>query len=280
MTETAEMADIVLPATMFLEHEDYYTRGGHTRILYGPKTIEAPGEARSNTCVINALAERLGVASEEYFGLTEKEMVFETFARSGYQGLEDIEKNGFTERALPEEKSRFADGFSWPDGRYRFAPNWLETQKKKGVDLLSDPAELPEFADFWDINEHTSDAHPFKLATSPARAYLNTSFNETPGSQKREKNPTLMIHPKDAGPLGLADGDDVIVGNKRGEVVLTVELFDGVQRGVVIAESIHPNKAHKKGRGINTLIGSDPVPPFGGAAFHDAAVWLKPHAQA
>src|SRR5690606_2163455 len=60
MTETAELADIVLPATMFLEHNDYYTRGGHTRILYGPQVVEAPGDTRSNHDVINAIALRLG----------------------------------------------------------------------------------------------------------------------------------------------------------------------------------------------------------------------------
>ncbi|UJQ95149.1 molybdopterin-containing oxidoreductase family protein [Mariluticola halotolerans] len=276
MTETAELADIVLPATMFLEHHDYYTRGGHTRILYGPEVIPAPGETRSNMFVINELANRLGVGNPEYFGKTDKEMVFETFARSGYEGLDEIEEKGFVERGLPDEKSRFADGFAWPDGKFRFAPNWLETQAKKGVDLVCDPAIMPKFADWWDINEPATGTHPFRLATSPARTYLNTSFNETPGSQKREGKPALMVHPGDADALGLVPGGDVLAGNHRGEVVLEVKLFDGVQRGVVIAEGLHPNKAHKRGKGINTLIGSDPVPPFGGGAFHDATVWLRP----
>ncbi len=276
MTETAELADIVLPATMFLEHHDYYTRGGHTRILYGPEVIPAPGETRSNMFVINELANRLGVGNPEYFGKTDKEMVFETFARSGYEGLDEIEEKGFVERGLPDEKSRFADGFAWPDGKFRFAPNWLETQAKKGVDLVCDPAIMPKFADWWDINGPATGTHPFRLATSPARTYLNTSFNETPGSQKREGKPALMVHPGDADALGLVPGGDVLAGNHRGEVVLEVKLFDGVQRGVVIAEGLHPNKAHKRGKGINTLIGSDPVPPFGGGAFHDATVWLRP----
>lgn len=280
MTETAEMADIVLPATMFLEHEDYYTRGGHTRILYGPKIIDAPGETRSNLFVINALAQRLGVNGAGDFARTDKELVFDTFERSGYQGLEDIAENGFIDLGLPEGKASFTEGFAWPDGRFRFAPNWVETQLKKGVDLVCDPADMPFFADYWDVNEPNDQAHPFRLATSPARGYLNTSFNETPGSQKREGVPTLFVHPDDMAALSLTEGQDVLVGNRRGSVVLTAAALEGVQRGVVICESLHPNKAHKGGRGINTLIGSDPVPPFGGAAFHDAAVWLKPHVQA
>ena len=65
------------------------------------------------------------------------------------------------------------------------------------------------------------------------------------------------------------------IGNHRGSVELSARIFDGMRRGVVVAEGLHPHKAHRKGRGINVLIGSDPVPPFGGAAFHDAAVWIR-----
>ena len=86
----------------------------------------------------------------------------------------------------------------------------------------------------------------------------------------------LLVHPEDLKAIGIGEGEDILVGNRRGEVVLTVRAFDGVQKGVVIAESLHPNKAHKGGRGINMLTGSDPVAPFGGAAFHDTAVWLRP----
>ena len=69
----------------------------------------------------------------------------------------------------------------------------------------------------------------------------------------------------------------VRLGNHRGTVELTAHIFEGMQKGVLIAEGIHPNKAHGTGHGINMLIGSDQVPPFGGAAFHDAAgFWIEP----
>jgi anaerobic selenocysteine-containing dehydrogenase len=84
-----------------------------------------------------------------------------------------------------------------------------------------------------------------------------------------------MIHPDDAAGLGIADGDAVRLGNPRGETTLTAKLFDGLRRGVLIAESIHPNKAHSGGRGINTLTGAEVVAPVGGAAFHDNKVWVK-----
>ena len=119
------------------------------------------------------------------------------------------------------------------------------------------------------------EAHPFRLATSPARSFLNSTFAETPGSMKREGRPELLIHPEDAADLGLADGDRVEIGNTRGEVVLHAKLFDGVKRGVVIAEGIWPNYAHERGEGINVLTGADAPAPYGGAAFHDNKVWVR-----
>ena len=68
----------------------------------------------------------------------------------------------------------------------------------------------------------------------------------------------------------------VTLGNNRGELSLAVELFDGLQPGVVIVESIWPNDAFAGGQGINVLTGADPIAPTGGAAFHDNRIWIKP----
>jgi anaerobic selenocysteine-containing dehydrogenase len=84
-----------------------------------------------------------------------------------------------------------------------------------------------------------------------------------------------MIHPEDCAALGLADGGLVRIGNRRAEVVVHVRPFDGVQRGVVVVESIWPNSAFRDGVGINALVSADAAPPRGGAVFHDTAVWLK-----
>jgi anaerobic selenocysteine-containing dehydrogenase len=275
MTDTAKLADIVLPATMFLEHNDYYTRSAHTRVLYGPKLVDAPGEAKPNFWVVSELLRRLG-SDDATLAMTDRDVVAETFRRSGYGELDDIEPTGFIERARPDAEARFAGGFDWPDGKYRFRADWQGASAKKGYVWVCDPAEMPAFPDHWEVNEPVGAAHPFRLATSPARSFLNSSFAETPGSQKRVGAPALLIHPGDAAELGVAEGDRVRVGNRRGEVELAVDYFPGIQRGVVIAEGIHPNSAHAGGRGINTLIGSDPVRPFGGVGFHDCAVWIRP----
>ncbi len=135
--------------------------------------------------------------------------------------------------------------------------------------------KMPALPDHWAIIEEADEVHPFRLATSPSRSFLNTTFNETPSSQAREGAPTVKMHPADAAALAISDGDAVTLGNTRGETTLTARLFDGVRRGVLIAESVHPNKHHIGGHGINMLTGAEAVAPIGGAAFHDNKVWVK-----
>ena len=136
---------------------------------------------------------------------------------------------------------------------------------------------MPKLPDHWTIIEEADAAHPFRLATSPSRGFLNSSFNETPTSRAKEGGrPEVMIHPDDASPLGIADAAAVVIGNRRGEVCLHARLFEGLRRGVLIAESIWPNSAYPDGRGINTVTGADAIAPYGGAAFHDNKVWIRP----
>jgi anaerobic selenocysteine-containing dehydrogenase len=135
---------------------------------------------------------------------------------------------------------------------------------------------MPTLPDHWTIIEEADAAHPFRLATSPSRNFLNSTFNETTISRAKEGGrPEVMIHPADAAALDIADGDPVLLGNSRGEVRLHARLFDGVRRGVLIAESIWPNDAYPDGCGINTLTGADAIAPYGGAAFHDNKVWIR-----
>ena len=117
---------------------------------------------------------------------------------------------------------------------------------------------------------------PFRMVTAPARHYLNSTFTEVPTSVRRQKRPSLMLHPDDAKQMGNEDGERVRVGNDRGDLVIHAQCFEGVQAGVVIVESIWPNEAFEEGVGINLLTGADAVAPLGGAAFHDNRVWIRP----
>lgn len=274
MTETAEMADIVLPATMFMEHDDVYQAGGSQYILLGPKLVDAPGECRSNHDVICALAQRLG-AEHQGFTMSPRELIDWTLQQSGWGDLERLERERWIDCQPPFERAHYTEGFNWPDKKFRFKPDWPKVPFKSP--WTAGPIDdIPALPDYWEAIEVADSEYPFRLATSPARQFLNSTFNETPTSVKREVRPTLMMHPDDAAHHGIADGAFVVIGNTRGEVRLHVKLFDGVRRGVVIAESIWPNSAYADGCGINSLTGADAIAPFGGAAFHDNKVWVRP----
>jgi anaerobic selenocysteine-containing dehydrogenase len=273
MTETAMMADIVLPATMFMEHDDFYLGGGHQHIGLGPKLIEPPGECRTNHEVISALARRLG-ASHPGFDMTPRELIDATLQRSGWGSLEALEAVNWLDAQPPFETAHYLDGFAWPDKKFRFKPNWPEVPFAN-IGAVGPWQSMPGLPDQWEVLEATDAAHPFRLATSPARNFLNSSFNETATSRRLEGAPRVMVHPADASRLGIGEGDGVVLGNQRGEVRLEATLFDGVQPGVLISEGLMPNSAFADGKGINTLTSDDAVAPFGGAAFHDIHVWMR-----
>lgn len=274
MTETARMADIVIPATMFLEHDDVYTSGGHQHIQFGAKLVDPPGECRSNHDVLTALAVRVG-AEHRGFTMSPRAIIDEMLAVSNRGDLATLEAEHWVDVQPPFAQAHYVDGFAYPDRRFRFRPDW--TNVPNANDGPMGPyADLPSLPDHWAATEAATAEYPFRLATSPARNFLNSSFTETPtGRAKEGGRPEVMIHPGDAASLGIAGGDWVRLRNHRGAVLSRARLFAGLRRGVVIAESIWPNAAYPDGRGINTLTSADPIAPYGGAAFHDTRVALE-----
>ncbi|MEJ1159395.1 molybdopterin-containing oxidoreductase family protein [Prosthecomicrobium sp. N25] len=273
MTETARMADVVLPATMFLEHDDIYRGGGHQYILLGPKLVEAPGEARENHAVHVELARRLGFRHRG-FSMTPREHIDWMLRRSGRGTLAELEAARFIDCQPDFETAHYLGGFAYPDGKFRFKPDWPKV-KAPNDGPMGPWRDLPALPDQWNAIEVADAEHPFRLATSPARSFLNSTFNESPTGRKREGEPAVMIHPDDAARLGIGEGARVRLGNRRGDVVLKARLFDGVRPGVLVTEGLQPNAAFEKGEGINVLTGADPAAPFGGAAFHDNKVWIR-----
>lgn len=273
MTETALVADIVLPATTFVEHDDLYSAGGQQTIQFGPKLISAPGECRSNHEVIRGLAMRLGISFDAFSQLS-RDVVDTILRDSGWGTLAQLEREVHKDVQVPFREAHYLDGFGYPDGKFRFRPDWTSVPNNNNG-LVGPWQEMPAMPDHWDVLEKATKRHPFRLATSPARNFLNSTFTETETSQEKEGHPQVMIHPEDAARFDVMDGDWLCLENERGNVFLRARLFDGVQPGVLIAEGIWPNAAHPGGRGINTLTGADAPAPYGGAAFHDIHVSLR-----
>ncbi|MEN3791232.1 molybdopterin oxidoreductase family protein [Fulvimarina sp. MAC3] len=281
MTDTAKLADLVIPATMFLEHDDIYRGGGQSHIVLGPKITEPPQTVRTNHFVVEELAKRLGVSDRPGFGLSERDLIDDLLVRSGLErDFSELSEEKWVDKSVPFEDAHFLNGFGHADGKFRFKPDWTGTpapnRPPSSIGVLGPAGELPAFPDHVEIVEAPDAVHPYKLATSPARQFLNSSFAETKGSRSREGGPVLMLHPEDAAREKLPDGAIVKIGNARGTVRLPVRVTDSAKPGVLIHEGLWANSDFLEGEGINVLTGADPVAPYGGAAFHDTAVWLRP----
>jgi anaerobic selenocysteine-containing dehydrogenase len=274
ITETAKYADVLLPATMFLEHDDIYQGGGHSHILFGRKLVNEPGECRTNHVVITELAKRVG-AEHRGFEMSPREIIDETLEKSRRPGLDVLDAENWVDTATDFETAHYITGFGHSDGKFHFKPDWKRASFLSPTGQLGPYHDLPEFPDHYTAIETASAEYPFRLATSPARTFLNSTFNETPSSRKREGRPTVLVHPDDLSAYGLIDGDKVKIGSARGQVILHAKAHDGQRRGVLIAEGLWPNEAHEDGCGINTLTGSDQPAPAGGGSYHDNRVWMR-----
>jgi anaerobic selenocysteine-containing dehydrogenase len=267
MTDTARMADVVLPATMFLEHDDIYTAAAHPTLQVHEAIFPPHAECRTNHFVVREIARRVG-AEHPGFAMSERELIDDMLARSGWPDFATILGSGGWE-VLPDFRTaHHLDGFPTPDGRFRFAPDW-EALGPRG-------REMPRLPDHLACTDERTPEKPYRLVAAPARQFLNTSFTEMPTSRRREERPTALLHPEAMAQLGLVDGDLLRIGNKRGSVLVHAKAREGQHRDTIVVESIWPNGHWAEGVGVNVLISAEPGLPGGGAAFHDTAVWLEP----
>jgi len=266
LTETAAFADVVLPATMMVEHDDFYTASGHTYFQVTRRVIEPPGECRENHWVICQLAKRIG-ATHPGFQMTAWEIMDATLRKSGMWDAETNWRSGGQDFAPAFETAHFLDGFPTPDRRFHFKPDWARHGDRG--------ARMPMLPDHFDVIDNPTPERPFRLVAAPARTFLNSTFTETPSSRQREKRPTALLHPADCAALGVAAGDPVLLGNDRGRVIVHAAPRPGQQRGVVVVEGVWPNRDFAGGIGINALTSAEPGYPNGGAVFHDTAVWIR-----
>ncbi len=266
LTDTARQADIVLPATTFLEHDDLYTASGHTYLQVARKIVEPYAQCQPNHWVLQQLAKRLG-AVHPGFEMSEWELVDWTLKASGHPGAVEIHAKRWHDCAPSFETGHFLDGFGHEDGKWHFTADWAA--------IGPEWSGMPSLPDQMGFDAPTAEK-PFRLVAAPARSFLNSTFTETPGSQAREGAPAALIHPDDLAELGLADGAQVRLGNARANVRVAAKAFDGLVRGTVVVESIWPNGAYAEGLGINALTAADPGFPAGGAVFHDTAIWVRP----
>lgn len=257
-TDSADYADVVLPATTFLEQKDVQGAYGHYYVQISNQAIEPLGEARSNVWVFSNLARRMGFA-EPCFKDTPDDLIGQALWQGKSQpawmsGMtaESIDAAGghirlkFEEETAGRDFLPFAEGgFGTPSGKAEF---YSESLAAQGLDPL--PAFVPNTESrHGDVGEY-----PLEFLPRKADNYTNSTFANLPGHQKLEEGRVgaLEIHASDAAARGISDGDLVEVFNARGQIELTARVITAIPKGVV-ASRLSWNKLSRGGSNVNLL---------------------------
>ncbi len=264
-TDTTDYANIVLPATTFLEHKDLMGAYGHLFAQISQPAIAPLGEARSNVRLFAELGRRMGF-TEEAFQDDEDALIAQTLdvQHPWLAGITKprLEAEGHVALSLPVN----ANGESLPFS----TPKWFGTPSGRGeltpVPQWSAPSESRGGA-------QRSDAYPLEFLPRKADNYMNTTFANLPQHQQMERRTAgiLEMHTRDADARGLRSGDRVSVRNQRGCVTLTARVGDTVAAGVVAAR-LDWQKLSADGANVNTLTSERLTDIGGGATFYSTMV--------
>ncbi|MGC2698101.1 MAG: molybdopterin oxidoreductase family protein [Candidatus Angelobacter sp.] len=282
-TDTTNYADIVLPATTFLEHKDLNKAYGHTYLQISNQAIEPLGESRSNTDLFKALAQRMGFA-EECFQQTTDEVIDATLTRPSQPMPAGWEKwmDGITRERLEKEghvRLNLGDGPFLPfaKGGFATASGKAELHSEKLAAQGLDPVVSFVPAEESRLSKKAKQ-FPLELLSRKADNFLNSSFTNIPSVQKMEQPELLEIHAADAQLRGIREGDWVRVFNGRGEVRLQAHVNGAVQPGVVAAR-LNAARFAPDGKSINSLTSETLTDIGGGATFYSCLVEVEPAAK-
>ena len=273
LTDTADYADLVLPATTQLEHVDIHKSYGHFYVLANNPAIAPVGESLPNSEVFRRLAARMGF-TEPCFRDSDEDLARQAIG-SGHPNLKGIEweglkRDGWRRLALPATHAPFAKGnFHTPSGKCEFHSAALEAQ---GIDPLphyQPPAELPS------SNPALAARYPLNFLSPPVRNFLNSSFANLPRFRDAEGEPSLEMHAEDAAARGIADGDRVRVFNDRGSCLLRARVNGKPRQGVVVAPSVWWKKHAPDGRNANDLTSQRTADLGNAATYYDCLVQVE-----
>ena len=239
MTDTADWADYVLPATTQLEHWDVHMTYGHTDVVLNRPAIAPVGLARTNTDFFRDLAQRMGLKDP---CLQESD---EALCRTAFGDAVDFSTlldQGFASLAVPD--APFAQGgFPTPSGRCEFFSQRLADQGQDGL-----PDHLPNFEP-----ADTHPDYPLAMISPPSRHFLNSTFVNVKSLRDMEGQPWLEMHPYDAQARGLCDGQSVTVFNDRGRYECSVQVSTRARPGVVNGMGIWWRKLGANGTNVNEV---------------------------
>ena len=263
-TDTADYADIVLPATTQLEHYDVHKSYGHLYMLANNPAIRPVGESLPNSEVFRRLAARLGF-DEPCFRDSDEDL-----CRTALNGVswERLKQTGWQKLEVPERFAPFAQGgFPTPSRKCEFYSASLEKQGIDPLPFYNPPAEVGD--------AELGKRFPLAMISPPARHFLNSSFANIARFREFESEPHLDMHPSDAAARGIADGDRVRVFNDRGSHRLRARVNGKPRSGVVVAPSVWWKKYSPDGGNANNLTSQRTADLGGGATFYDCRVQVE-----
>ncbi len=277
LTDTADYADLVLPATSQLEQTDLHKAYGTTLLAYNAPAIAPRGEAKSNWEVMGLLARALGF-HEPWLHQSPDEVIDEVLTATArrepsFRGitLERLRSEGAVPLALPDEPP-FADlRFPTPSGKVELYSGILAAA---GADPLPGHFVPGDDGGAAPGDPSWPEAEALELLTGASHHFVTSSLANQRGLLDRAGTPFVEIHPDDAACRGIAHGETVIVENARGSVRLRAVVTDGVRPGVVVSPKGRWAK-HNGGRNVNWTT-SDALGDLAGqSTFHSNKVWLR-----
>ncbi len=270
-TDTADYADVVLPAATFLETKDVQGAYGHLFAQVSQKAIEPLGESRNNVTLFGELARRMGF-EEACFDDREDELIDQALKTENpwFEGITRVrlEREGHVPLQLPVNENGVTLPFSTVD--------WFRTPSGKGeltpVPVFAAPVESRGGAD--------AVVYPLEFLPRKADNYMNSTFANLPGHQRMEGRTAgvLEMHATDASPRGIVEGDEVEVFNGRGKITLRAHVNGHVGAGVVAAR-LDWNKLgwnlSGQGGNVNALTSERLTDIGGGATFYSTLVEVR-----
>jgi anaerobic selenocysteine-containing dehydrogenase len=261
MTDTAKYADIVLPATTYLETSDFYRSYGSYWMQFAPAAVPPQGQAWSNVRLIKELARRMGL-TDRVFSMTEGEIMPEFF-RGATGAVAAIDPASLLDHRPVKAAPPPGQTFRTPSGKLEIYSATLAAQGVSPMpDWQPDPEEVADAARW-----------PLRLLTAPSYFQPHTAFSGVGFLRKREGEPFCVLHPADAARRGLADGQKVRLFNDRAEIGLVLRVGDEIQPGVVLVPGQRPASAAD---GTVNMLCSDRLTDIGeGASYQSTFLDVK-----
>ncbi|RFB69404.1 MULTISPECIES: molybdopterin oxidoreductase family protein [unclassified Herbaspirillum] len=270
-TDTADYADILLPATTQLEHIDVHATYGHVYMMANNAAIAPLGEAKANSEIFRLLAARMGF-TEDCFSDSDDAIAAQAFdrrhPRAADYDWERLKEKGWQRLNMPA--APFAEGgFGTPSGKCEF---YSARMQADGLDPL--PTYIAPYESVAS-NAELAQKYPLAMISPPARNFLNSSFVNVQSLRDTEGEPHLDIHPDDAAARGIVSGAEVRIFNDRGSMLAKARVTPKARIGLVVGLSIWWKKFSGDGKNANEVT-SQRLTDMGNApTFYDVLVQVE-----